>query len=271
MILRIVTVTTLISLVLTGATMGAVKLSINATDIHLLWLGVAEFILIQALLLYSIFESRAPVFGRVFWRGPKHLPAISLTFDDGPNEPYTSQILDVLDTFNIKATFFVIGKNASLYPNVVKREIEQGHEVGNHSWSHRVLVLKQPDAISQEIRMTSDLIETISGTRPTLFRAPHGWRNPWVNRVAKEAGTVPVAWSLGVWDTDRPGADVIVRRTLKGLHNGCVLLLHDGRGVESAADSSQLVGALEIIIKEARKAGYRFLKLSEMMQEAGAV
>jgi len=90
-----------------------------------------------------------------------------------------------------------------------------------------------------------------------------------VDGIARESGCTPVAWTLGVWDTDRPGAETIVRRTLDGVCDGCVLLLHDGRGVEQSADSSQLIQALPAILEELRHRGYLFVTLSEMM-ETGA-
>jgi peptidoglycan/xylan/chitin deacetylase (PgdA/CDA1 family) len=221
----------------------------------------------EALILTGIFERRAPVFGRVFWRGPSGVRAVSLTFDDGPNEPYTSQVLDVLKGFDVKATFFLIGEKVEAYPDTVRRTAAEGHELGNHGWDHGVLPLATPARIREQIVRTNDAIMNAAGTRPVLFRASHGWRNPWVNGAAKEAGCRPVAWTLGVWDTDRPGAREIVRRTLRGLGGGSIILLHDGRGTEHGADSSQLVEALPEIIEGARAAGYRFLTLSEMIGE----
>ncbi len=267
MVLRIVSVVTLISSAIAGMTAGAIEVfsTFNTTWSYLC---AVELLLVEALLLYGVFERRAPIFGRIFWRGSKKVHAVSITFDDGPNEPYTSQILDILKEFNIRATFFIIGKNVERFPGVVKREVEEGHEIGNHGYDHEVLPLKSPRYIRDQIRRTSDLIERVVGMRPKSFRAPHGWRNPWVNRIAREEGCIPVAWTLGVWDTDRPGTDVIVRRTLEGLCNGSILLLHDGRGVYHGANSSQLVEALPAIIKEARGVGYKFLTLSQMIGEA---
>lgn len=267
--LRIISIVTLLSLAISGATVGLFEVfsSLNATG---LLFCVAEFLGVETILLYGVLERRSPIFGRIFWRGSKEIRAISITFDDGPNEPYTSQILDILREFNVKATFFVIGKNAQVFPDTVRRELKEGHEVGNHTYAHEALPLKSPLYIRDQIKRTSDLIERITGARPRFFRAPHGWRNPWVTRIAEEEGCIPVAWTWGVWDTDRPGAEVIVRRTLKGLKNGGILLLHDGRGTEHRTDSSQSVAALPVIIKETQQSGYKFLTLSEMMKEVAS-
>lgn len=264
--LKIVLTVTVMSLFICGATAGFTGAFTHLTAGRFT-LYTIEFITLEGTTLYGIFERRAPVFGRIFWRGSQNLHAIALTFDDGPNEPYTSGVLDILREFRVNATFFVIGENVERFPGVVRRTAAEGHELANHTYDHEVLPLRWPGPIRNQIKRTSDLIEKTTGRRPGLFRAPHGWRNPWVNRIAREEGCVPVAWTVGVWDTDRPGAEVIVQRTLKGLGNGCVLLLHDSRGTERGADASQLVTALPAILQEAQRQGYRFLTLSEMVGE----
>jgi peptidoglycan/xylan/chitin deacetylase (PgdA/CDA1 family) len=268
MIAGIVTVVTFVA----AATAGLVSLlagwTTNVDRLFLIVAGLLVFILTEAVLLFAVFERRAPVFGRIVWRGSAHERHIALTFDDGPNEPFTGRILDILARLGVTAAFFVIGENAERFPDVLHRANAEGHEIGNHTYGHDVLPLKSTRFIQNEITRTSDIIESITGKRPTLFRAPHGWRNPWLGRAARRAGVEPIAWSLGVWDTDRPGAEAIVRRTMKGLRNGCILLLHDGRGVERDADSSQLVDALPRIIDGARNAGFRFVPLSTLIKES---
>ncbi|MCX6546084.1 MAG: polysaccharide deacetylase family protein [Acidobacteria bacterium] len=226
---------------------------------------IAVFLLLDAVALYAMLERRALVFGRIWWRGPVQYAVISLTFDDGPNEPHTSRVLDVLERAQVKATFFVLGANAERYPETVRRIVADGHELGNHTVDHAVLPLRGPRHIRAAIRGASDIIERIGGVRPRLFRAPHGWRNPWVDRVAREEGCEPVAWTLGVYDTDRPGADVIRRRVIDGVSNGCIVLLHDGRGLELRADASQVAEALPGIIDEARRRGYRFATVGQLI------
>lgn len=263
LILRVAAALTLIVGALTGMLVYVLKrlVSLNPRKLFL-----PVFLIGEAVLLFGVFERRAPVFGKVLWKKPCDPPAVALTFDDGPNEPYTSRLLDILKRQKVKATFFLLGQNAARYPGTVRRVAAEGHEIGNHTWNHEVLPLKSPGYIRDQIRWTSALIRAFTGISPRLFRAPHGWRNPFVNTIAREEGCIPAAWTLGVWDTDRPGAEVIVRRTLRGLRNGCILLVHDGRGVEPNPDSSQLVEALPKIIEESRRKGLRFLTLSEMMR-----
>ena len=228
---------------------------------------VAVFLVVDAVVLYAMLERRAPIFGRIWWRGSAQHAVVSLTFDDGPNEPYTSRVLDVLRHANVKATFFLLGANAERYPDAVRRIVADGHEIGNHTVDHGVLPLRGPRHIRSTIRATSDAIERICGVRPRWFRAPHGWRNPWVDSIAREEGCQPVAWSLGVYDSDRPGADVIRQRVLDGLVNGCIILVHDGRGLDQHADVSQIVEALPGIIEETRRRGYAFATLSQLAAE----
>jgi len=230
--------------------------------------SVAVMLAASGLVLAGVFDWRSPVFGKVFSRGPRDLRALSITFDDGPNEPYTSQVLDILKEFDVKAAFFMIGENVETFPGAARRAASEGHEIGNHGYDHGVLPLRSPAYIRSQIARTNDVLERAAGVKPRLFRAPHGWRNPWVNRAAREAGCLHVSWTLGVWDTARPGAHTITQRVLGGLSHGCILLLHDGRGTEHGTDSSQLVEALPAIIRGAREAGYRFLPLGDMVEEA---
>lgn len=267
MILKIIAAITLISLISASLAAGllAILSPFFSWEIILIWFLILLFS--EAILAFGVFERRSPIFGPVFWKAEEGRNMVALTFDDGPNEPFTSQILDILKERQVRATFFVTGLNCLRFPGVLKRLAEDGHEIANHTLTHEVLPLKLPSRIKEEIAKTSDIIEKHTGKRPTLFRAPHGWRNPWTNVIARKCGCVPVAWTLGVWDTDRPGAEVIARRTLRGVSDGCVILLHDGRGIEERADSSQLVEALPLIIDELHRRGFRPLTLSRMMME----
>jgi peptidoglycan/xylan/chitin deacetylase (PgdA/CDA1 family) len=219
-------------------------------------------------LIYAVFDRRAPIWGRIVSRGRPRSPAIAITFDDGPTEPYTSQILDVLRGFDAKATFFVLGARADVAPHVVRRIANEGHEVGNHTWDHAALPLRTPSAVRKTISRTSDLVEQVTGRRPRVFRAPFGWRNPWVDGSARREGCEPIAWTVGVHDTDRPGADAIVTRAVAGMVNGSILLLHDGRSLDAAPDASQVVEALPRIVGEAQRRGFRLLTMSALLLES---
>jgi peptidoglycan-N-acetylglucosamine deacetylase len=229
-----------------------------------IWIGVA----LDSLLLYAVFERRAPVFGRIVSRGLPRSPAIAITFDDGPTEPYTSQILDVLRQFGAKATFFVLGARATHAPDVVRRAAREGHEIGNHTWDHAALPLRTPSAMRVTIRRTSDLVDALTGARPRVFRAPFGWRNPWLDTAARREGCQPIAWTVGVYDTDRPGVEAIVSRAIEGFVDGSIILLHDGRSLDPEPDASQVVEALPHILREAGRRGFRLLTVSELLAES---
>lgn len=229
---------------------------------------VLAWLALQALALVAAFHPRAPFYGRIAGRGRPRTPSIAITFDDGPTEPYTSQILDVLKAHDARATFFVLGARAAASPATLARAVADGHELGNHTWDHPALVLHSSGYIRDTIRRTSDVVARATGQRPRLFRAPFGWRNPWVGRSARAEGCEPVAWTTGVHDTDRPGAGAIAERSIAALKDGAILLLHDGRSFDPRPDASQVVEALPAIVQEARRRGYRMVTLSEMLRES---
>jgi peptidoglycan-N-acetylglucosamine deacetylase len=226
----------------------------------------APVFLAEAILLVAMLERRAPLFGRVFWKGTAGARAVAITFDDGPTEPHTARILDILRAKGARATFFVLGRRAEALPAIVARIAADGHEVGNHGYDHSVLPLRGQAFTRRQIDRASAGIERACGRRPALFRPSHGWRNPWVNREAARAGCATIGWTLGVWDTDRPGAEAIRQRVARGVEPGCILLLHDGRGLEPDADASQVVEALPAIIDGLRRDGYRLVTVSELMK-----
>ncbi|MGB9892847.1 MAG: polysaccharide deacetylase family protein [Candidatus Saccharicenans sp.] len=231
-----------------------------------IFIFVIFFLLFESLFIWAVFDHKSPLFGRVFWRGSKNWPCLALTFDDGPTEPYTSAILDILKKYQIKATFFVLGKKIELYPEILNKVAAEGHEIGNHGYCHELMPLKSPSVIRDEIRRTENLIMNLTGKKPRLFRAPHGFKGPWVLKIVREAGYQPVSWSCGVWDTDRPGEGKIIQRSLKGFKNGAILLFHDGRGLEEKPDCTQLIKALPVIIEKALSRGYRLITVSELLE-----
>jgi len=223
------------------------------------------FLIVQTTLLWGVFGPKSPLFGRVFWRGSKGWPVLALTFDDGPTEPYTSAVVEILKQYDVRATFFLLGRKLELYPEVIKKIAEGGHEIGNHGYSHQVLPLRFPAIIRSEIQRTEELIIALTGRKPDLFRAPHGWKGPFLVRTAKRCGYRVISWTRGVRDTDRPGSHKIIERSLKSMKIGAILLFHDGRGLEIRPDCSQLLKALPVIIDKARRLGFKFMTVSELM------
>jgi peptidoglycan-N-acetylglucosamine deacetylase len=203
------------------------------------------------------------VFGRVLTHLPGDEPVVSLTFDDGPNPRATPRILDVLRRERVRATFFVLGRHAERWPELVRRAALEGHQLGNHGYFHRKLHRRTPAYVRDDLTRGTEQIVRASGVRPRHFRAPHGFRSPWVTPIASSLGQRTVGWSLGVWDSARPGADAIASRALEGMQAGSILLLHDGDGYDPDGDRLQTAEALPAIIEGLRGRGFRFTTLPD--------
>jgi peptidoglycan/xylan/chitin deacetylase (PgdA/CDA1 family) len=222
-------------------------------------LALAFAMVAAAVLAYATFHRNSPLFGVVLRGLPGDGPRLALTFDDGPSPGATPHILDTLEREGVPATFFVLGAAAERWPELVRRARMDGHQIGNHGYAHRKLHLSGPAEVRRELGLGASAIERACGARPRFFRAPHGWRSPWVTPIARELGERTVGWTLGVWDTDRPGVDEIVERVLEGVRPGTILLLHDGDGYDlDAGDRMQTARALPRIIRGLRERGYRF-------------
>jgi peptidoglycan/xylan/chitin deacetylase (PgdA/CDA1 family) len=211
---------------------------------------------------HGTWHRNSSVFGPVLTRLPGNDAVVSITFDDGPNPVATPRILDVLAAHDVRATFFVLGRHADRWPELVRRMADEGHQLGNHGWHHRKLHRRGPAYVRDDLtRGTDSIVRASGGVRPSVFRAPHGFRSPWVTRIAASLGQRTVGWSLGVWDSARPGAAEIARRAVTGLHGGQILLLHDGDGYDATGDRTQTADALPLIIDGLRGRGFRFSTL----------
>ncbi|HEU4988413.1 MAG TPA: polysaccharide deacetylase family protein [Gemmatimonadaceae bacterium] len=208
---------------------------------------------------HGAFYRNSFVFGRALGRLPTDEREVALTFDDGPNPEATPRILDALADAGVHATFFVLGRHAERWPKLVCRLRDEGHAIGNHGYYHRKLHFKTPRYVRDDLGRGSEAIADACGVRPRLFRAPHGFRSPWVNGVAASLGERVIGWSLGVWDSDRPGAEEIARRTVVGARPGSILLLHDGDGYDPAGDRLQTAAAVPRVITDLTARGYRFV------------
>lgn len=206
---------------------------------------------------HGAFHRNSPVFGRPLTR-VRGAKSVALTFDDGPNPDATPLILDALRDRGVKATFFILGRHAEQWPDLVKRVADEGHAIGNHGWFHRKLHFKSPAYVRRDLELGTTAIERACGVRPRLFRAPHGFRAPWVTAIARSLGQRTVGWSLGVWDSDCPGVEVIADRTVNGARPGSILLLHDGDGYDPRGDRMQTARAVPLIVDRLLSQGYRF-------------
>jgi peptidoglycan/xylan/chitin deacetylase (PgdA/CDA1 family) len=211
--------------------------------------------------VHGAFHRNSPLFGPALGRIPSDRKVVALTFDDGPNPDATPLILDTLAEKGVRATFFVLGSHAERWPELVRRVSQEGHQLGNHGYFHRKLQFRSPFYVSRDIRLGIRAIRRAGAPAPRYFRAPHGFRSPWTTPIARAYGERTVGWSLGVWDSDRPGVDEIVRRTLEGVSPGSIVLLHDGDGYNPDGDRMQTAAALPHIIDRLKEQGYEFATL----------
>jgi peptidoglycan/xylan/chitin deacetylase (PgdA/CDA1 family) len=232
------------------------------------------------LVSYGAAYPRAQLFGRTICQtnSPRKL---AITFDDGPNPAITPKLLDLLDRYNAKATFFLIGRYVRECPGLVKETIARGHEVGNHTELHKNLFWQNPTNVRVELRLCHDAILGAIGTPPKWFRPPYGIRNPWVIPAARELSYRTVMWTLipGDW-REQPAEWLIPRMRPIALNarqrlgdtsraaagtsgTGDILCLHDGGHHELNADRSRTLAALEHWLPRWRDLGLEFVTIAE--------
>src|SRR5512141_2246054 len=211
--------------------------------------------------VHGAFHRNSKVFGRVLGHLPTEERQVALTFDDGPNPDATPRILDTLGEYDVRATFFILGRHAERWPDLVHRAVREGHQVGNHGYFHRKLHFKTPHYVRRDVMLGKRAIERAGGSTPHLFRAPHGFRSPWVSAIAGSLGERTIGWSLGVWDSDQPGVDAIVERTVEGVRPGSIVLLHDGDAYNADGNRWQTAAAPPRIIHGVRDRGHEFVTL----------
>jgi peptidoglycan/xylan/chitin deacetylase (PgdA/CDA1 family) len=211
--------------------------------------------------VHGAFHRNSKVFGPVLGHLPTDDHLVALTFDDGPNPDATPRILDTLGELGVRATFFVLGRHAERWPELVHRTVADGHQLGNHGYFHEKLHLKSPFYVKRDLELGKRAIERAGSISPRFFRAPHGFRSPWVSWIAGSMGERTIGWSLGVWDSDQPGVTAIVDRTMEGVRPGSIVLLHDGDGYNADGNRMQTAAALPRIIKGLRDRGYEFVTL----------
>ncbi|TCN38439.1 peptidoglycan/xylan/chitin deacetylase (PgdA/CDA1 family) [Kribbella orskensis] len=178
---------------------------------------------------------------------------VLLTFDDGPDAKYTPQILEILKSYDAKATFFEVGQNVVKHPDLTKQIHEQGHSVQNHTWSHADLRKLSSASLRNQVAKTDQAIRAQTGYTPRCLRPPYGGVNKVVTQRTDSLDKVIRLWTVDSHDWERPGTSVIVKRVLTGVKDGSIVLMHDGGG-----NRSQTVAALPSILKTLQAKGYGF-------------
>lgn len=195
--------------------------------------------------------------GRLLERGSQDHGQVALTFDDGPLPPYTPQILEILDFYQIPATFFCVGINAAAWPEVVQQTVMHGHAVGNHTWSHPFLTELSVREMREQVKRTAELLACDSARR--LFRPPYGCRSPAVMGALTAEKQCVTLWDVAPDDWALRTADAIADDVLKDADPGSIVLLHDGGG-----DRSATVASLPRIIEGLMERGLTFVRVDEM-------
>lgn len=218
--------------------------------------------------VFAGFHSMLPtsqLYGRTFvgeGRGSKRL---GLTYDDGPNDPYTQHLLDVLAKHDVKATFFVIGGYVKQHPDIVRAVANAGHAVANHTYTHPNLATKSGRRAHEEITRCEAVLQETIGPHPRLFRPPHGGRHPGTLRAIRQMDYVPVMWSVSGYDWNATSPKQIVDRVSRHVHGGDVILLHDGGHLRFGTDRSHTVSASDELIRRYKDEGYEFVTVPEML------
>ena len=210
--------------------------------------GLGLLVGLAFLLLFSVREERLV-------SGENQCKYVALTYDDGPNPIYTEELLEVLEKEQVKASFFLMGKQVEAYPQVVKKMAEQGHLLGNHTYSHINVCKTSLEQALEEINHTSELICENSGVKPEYFRPPFGCNR---ESLAKKAGMFQVFWDVDPKDWEVQNTDCVVNHVLKHIEDDDIILMHD--------EYKTTVEATKILIPELKKRGYIFVTVDELMQ-----
>ena len=201
---------------------------------------------------------------RVIFSGTGEGKRIAITFDDGPHRTKTAQILELLEKYDVKATFFVVGSNARSYPDIIRAEINGGHELGNHTFYHSCLSKCNGERIRAEISQTEDSLMEIAGYQPKLFRPPEGAYSRQVVEIAASMDYSIILWTVDTRDWAKVSTSQIVANVSANVREGSIILFHD-----FTVSGTHTVDALKILIPKLLSEGYEFVTVSELISDAG--
>ncbi|RAP39122.1 polysaccharide deacetylase family protein [Candidatus Marinamargulisbacteria bacterium SCGC AAA071-K20] len=228
-----------------------------------------KYVLLPIVLLYSTLYA-STIYQKPLWSINTTQPVIALTFDDGPKPEITTHMLRLLDQYHVRATFFIVGKQAKLHKDFIKQISDSHHDIGNHSYSHPNLTLISPREVQIELIRTNTILEAITKKKVTFFRPPGGQFNSTVNSIANNLGLKTIFWTINAKDYLRSDTRALIENNdhkrdmlpladyiLQKLKPGSIILLHNG--------SRETNKALPLIIEGAHKKGYRFITLNNLL------
>jgi peptidoglycan/xylan/chitin deacetylase (PgdA/CDA1 family) len=217
------------------------------------------------------YQAMAPTgqwYGRTFTGLKPGSRQLALTYDDGPNDPYTFRLLEILAHHNVKATFFLIGRYVKQRPDIARELVQAGHAVGNHTFSHPNLIFASARQTRMELENCQQAMADAVGEQPRLFRPPFGGRRRSTLKIAGALKLESVMWNVTGWDWKGKPAEYVERRVCQQIRGGDVILLHDGSHAAFGADRSQTVIATDRLISLYKAKGYDFVTVPEMMEKS---
>jgi peptidoglycan-N-acetylglucosamine deacetylase len=217
---------------------------------------------------YQSMAATGQWYGKTFTGIRGRSKQLALTYDDGPNDPHTLRLLEVLAKHNVKATFFLIGRYVQQRPDIDREVVNAGHIVGNHTFSHPNLIFASARQTRTQLQECQTSITQAIGQHSPLFRPPFGCRRPGTLRIARSLGLVPVMWNVSGQDWKGYSADEIKQRIRRQLRGGDLILLHDGSHTGMGVDRSQTILATDLLISETKSEGFDFVTIPEMMGTA---
>jgi peptidoglycan-N-acetylglucosamine deacetylase len=219
---------------------------------------------------YHAVAPRSQCYGRLFIGAPAMNRTLALTYDDGPNDPDTLLLLEVLARHGVPATFFLIGKYIAKRPAIVRKIAEAGHAIGNHTYSHPNLLFCSEAEVRRELDDWAKAIEEagvpLNGPY-CLFRPPFGMRRPATLRIARELGYCPVSWTVTCFDWKETTADRVEGHAVRQIRGGDVILLHDGGHKRMGANRRHTIEATDKLIGRYKKEGYGFVTVTAWIEQ----
>jgi peptidoglycan/xylan/chitin deacetylase (PgdA/CDA1 family) len=235
----------------------AVVALVAAVTVALVFVGCA-------VVWYVTCGMRSQLLGPSVWRGRSDTSAVALTFDDGPSAD-TEQILDILERHDLKATFFMLGRQVESLPETARRVAAEGHEVGNHSYSHPSFLFSGARETRQQIERAQQIIAEVVGSPPRIARPPYGARTPSYFDAARRLGLRTVLWSVSGFDWNQKDPTKIARRVLGRATPGSIIVLHDADS-DLKANRGATVKAVQLIIEGLQARGIKIVPLSQLLQ-----
>jgi len=226
-------------------------------------LGVAGLATVAG---YNTMSPTSQLYGRTFIGLPHISRLLALTYDDGPNDPYTWRMMEVLERHGVKATFFLIGQFVQQKPAIARALVDAGHVIGSHTWDHPNLIFASTSEVRRQLQQAQTAILDATGVTPKLFRPPFGGRRPASLRAVRSFGLEPIMWNVTCYDWRAKSAEAIVAHVERQIRGGDVILLHDGGYGRMGADRSRSVEASARILTRYKREGYGFVTIPQMME-----